>query len=571
MLKIFIIISVLKIILLQELDQNSIINQAKEYGFNLRDPENIFFNDICALYPYIKKDISLEYRRKYFYLPLYKNKNDSLKSIFQKPIRNNTNDCFFSNHSNIIENSAFIILIILFVAQFGTLIIVVLIRRKDSTYNSPLKKVKMQKKTIKSPKKDNNLKSSYSQFVPDIDINKIAETNESMIEEEEKNKHLSDINSSKQKLNISNILKDKNNIPINVNNNNSVNNTKDDKKENIDNNNEDNPELSQPIEKSADNYTFGFDFKKSYKFSKSSENNENNNENEKEKEKDTKEDKFKKTQYIFNQINQNKVKSNIKTNNNMNADTPITFAIPKNNEIFYVREEYFYFGYLLARIEDKRNFCQIYLDLLEQCQIIFKFLLSPLNIFEDRKLQFVYYLIKINLYFLFNCLLIDTSVINDIYDDKNKFINDLCRSFISTVLTYIIGLFLYYLTHVKRIMIKRRYKLLNMKINDPRIYNQIIGFSLSFCINFLMNKLVLLLMIYLIIFSYSFYICFSFCAVYYYTQIIVLKCVLLCIIISQITPFVACCLPAFLRNMAIKKKKMILYDFTQIVELLFIP
>ena len=43
----------------------------------------------------------------------------------------------------------------------------------------------------------------------------------------------------------------------------------------------------------------------------------------------------------------------------MNSDTIISFGNIESQKV-YVREEYFYFKYLLARIEDKRTFIQIY-------------------------------------------------------------------------------------------------------------------------------------------------------------------------------------------------------------------
>ena len=283
---------------------------------------------------------------------------------------------------------------------------------------------------------------------------------------------------------------------------------------------------------------------------------------------------MKRIQYVYEQINQNKRKTNIqnkKNNNNINADTPIIFNTKKDVQKFYIREEYFYFGYLLARIEDKRNIFQIYLDLLEQCQIFFKFLYTPFNIYEDRKLQIVYYLTKINIYFLFNCLLITSSVINNVYDGKNNFKNDFIRSILTTIITYLIGILFYYLTNIKKDLIKRRYKIINMTIIDSRLNNEVIKYTMNLCLNFYFNKLLLLFIVFVIIFLYSFYVCFSFCEVYYYNQLLLLKCVLLSITISQITPIFACWLPALLRKISLERKKGKLYDLSKKIELLFIP
>ena len=335
---------------------------------------------------------------------------------------------------------------------------------------------------------------------------------------------------------------------------------------------EDNIEPSPVVEKSTENYTFGINFGTGYHFSI---NNNINKEEKKDENKEEKEDKIKRIQYVYEQINKNNRKmfnKNIKnSNNDINKDSPITISLPKKMEKIYTREEYFYFGYLLARIEDKRSIFKIYMDLLEQCQIIFKFFYVPMNIYEDRKLQVVYYLMKFNLYFLFNSLLIKSSIINDIYDNKNSFINDFYRSLKATVCTYIIGLFLYYLTNIKQVMIRRRYKLINIKINDSRLNGEVVKFSMNFCLILLHNKLTLLFIVFFILFIYSSYITFSFCSVYTHTQLLLLKCVLLSITISQITPLILCWIPAILRKLALKKKKVRLYDITKFVELFYIP
>ena len=53
----------------------------------------------------------------------------------------------------------------------------------------------------------------------------------------------------------------------------------------------------------------------------------------------------------------NEKKINVKKNiQNINNMTFIIASIPtQKNEIFYIREEYFYFGYALAILEEKRT------------------------------------------------------------------------------------------------------------------------------------------------------------------------------------------------------------------------
>ncbi len=564
-MKLFLISSLIKYTLFQIDKENSIniIKIANDYGFDLTNPEDDFFHDICLHFRYIKKDITLNYRRNYYFFP--KNEDPfNKKLIFQIPKRNNTNECFNSNNSfsSLFTNIVFLFFFPMFIIQFILLMIILFLKFDESVHNTPMKKLKMEKsKKSKKNKKidDSNSrnKTSYSEFIPEVNPNQ-AYSGLEMIKEDDiitnKNIHM-DI--SNQKFNNQdtdiNILKQNSSEPILKKN---------------ENGNDINSEPSPTVEKSTENYTFGVNFGQGFKFSSSSSiKDDKKKDNGVEKQ----EDKIKRIEYVYNKMNPklNKIINN-KNNINMNADSPITIGIQKQNEKFYVREEYFYFGYLLSRMEDRRTIFQIYFDLLEQCQIFFKFLYSPFNIYEDRKLQIIYYLLKINLYFLINCLFITSSVINDIYDGKNYFINDLKRSVLATIITYGISSILYYLTNVKRLLIKRRYKLINLKIKEQLINREITNFTLGACVSFLFNKLLLLFFAFIFLFAYSSYVCFSFCNVYYYTQFILLKCVLLSITLSQITPICMCWLPAYLRKRAIQKKKAKLYDLNKILELLYI-
>lgn len=565
---IFLILSFLKLSLFQDKSTTLLlIEKAKEYRIDLTNPEDNFFHDICQNFGYIKKDITLEYRRKYYFFPKANNDYMNNKLINQRPIRNNTSDCFLINNSfsNLIKNLAFVIFLPIFIIQFSLLSIVILFYIYESIHNTPNKKRRYLSKKLNK----NNL-TTYNEFIPEINNN---EVNTKLGPKNEINKI--DMDSSSKKMettndNESNIFKPNEPFNINTNNQNDKNG-----KENEQKNNDEKKEELHLVEKSIENYTFGMNFGKGYKFSSNTSIKESKNKEIKEEDKsiEKKSDKMKRIQYIFEEMNQKKRKINKNNNNtnNINSDTPIIFPNKNKKEIFYIREEYFYFGYLLARIKDKRAFLQIYFDLLEQCQLIFKLIVSPFNIYEERKIQIVYYLLKINIYFLVHCfLIIRSTVINDIYDNRNNFKNDLLRSILATIITFIISLIIYHFTNIKTYLIRRRYKLLNNKINETRVNEEIANITLLFCQNFLFNKLIIFSVIFSIIFLYSFYFCYCFCNVYYFSQLLLLKCVILSISISQITPFFACFFPAFLRKRALIKKNVKLYDFAKYVEFLFV-
>ena len=622
---IFFLINILKIALGIEFDINNksiIALKASKLGYNLQNYKDDFYYDICLPYSYQGKDVTLEYRRKYFFFP----DNRISINVFSYPKRNDTISCFahYFEPKSILINSSFFILIILVLYEATFLIAYIIFKNQTCFENTPIKKIENQdkylcsfdnKKKIKEKNKSKAVKN-FSEFIPETttqqtlenDINNENDYNKNFIQNT--NGNFTEINNTHSNMIIkdisSEVLMEKNKIikeedenkDKDIKNNNkihySIGNTTDGMEQNIQNSvntasfensgniddkidekmshikNKESETLSDRI----DNYTFGNDVRIGYNFT-----NLDKDEKKSSKRKENKNDKLKNARYIFDTLNNNqkikKFKGN-KGNSEMNKENNVQSCVFENNlninntKSIYVREEYFYFGYLLARIEDKRDIFRIYIDLLEQCQIIFKFFLCPFNIYEDRKLQLIYYLIKINLYLVFNCLLINSSVINNIFDDKNTLSDDLYRSCISSICTYFIGIFLYNLINLKRELIRRRYKLLNMRMLNQRAVNEILKLTQSFYMNILFNKLIILYILIIVIFLISLFICFGFCGAYRYTQIYALKGVILSIYISQISPFIFCWIPAFLRRISMKKKNVKLYDITKYIEILFV-
>ena len=625
-ISIIFLINILKITLGIEFDNNKkalIALKASKMGYNLQNYKDDFYYDICLPYSYNKMDVSLEYRRKYFFFP---EKKINI-GVFSYPRRNDTLSCFgeYFKAKSIIINSSFYILVAMVLYESTFLIAYIMFRNETCFLNTPIKKIEDQNKYLcffgnnKTNKDKNKSKAenNFSEFIPETttqqslgnDNNNENESNKNfsqntnsnflefnnthsnMIikdissevlmekdktikeEDEDKDKDIKDNNKIHYSLGTTNDGVE-NNIQNSINtasfeNSGNIDDKIDEKMSHIKNKES---EVLSEQEKSIDNYTFGNEVRIGYNFS-----NIDKDDKKSSKRKENRNDKLKNTRYIFDSIN-NKQKNNkckgSKDNNELNKENNAQACVIENNlntnytKCHYVREEYFYFGYLLARIEDKRNIFQIYIDLLEQCQILFKFCLCPFNIYEDRKLQIIYYLIKINLYLVFNCLLINSSVINNIFDDKNTLADDLYRSCISSICTYFIGLFLYSLTNLKKELIRRRYKLLNMRM--PRAVNEILKLTQSFYMNILFNKLKALYALCIVLFLISLFICFSFCGTYRYTQIYALKGVLLSIYISQTIPFFLCWIPAILRRISMKKKNVKLYDIAKYIEILFV-
>ena len=586
LIRIFLLFSILKEFLLQNL-----ILQAKNYGYDLTNPNDIFFNDICEIFSYKNKDVTLDYKKKYFYYSKIRNKEPN----FPNPIRNNTYSCFFIylNTRNILQNLSFYYIFLLFLFQIFLLLFVIYITKDHSFYNTPINKMEIKKKFkcycfLCNKKKNNIMKNknnlNFSEFVPEIKSEEKNPYNEtesgsSIITDETNSDYLNKKSDSKKKINKVEIdCMDKiNNKTIDSQNTADFYKNKNGKNEKEKNENLIEEEIINKKKKrdtisenelKVENLSFGKNSKIKVNFNMK----KNDIEYTKEEKNIKNEDLLKRTELIYNSFNSMKNKNN-NSNNNINKNNNLIFSHNNkkySSKIKYTREEYFYFGYLLARIEDKRSIFEIYLDLLEQCQIIFKFCFTPFNIYEDFKLQLIYYSIKIQLYIFFNCLLIKSNIINNIYDNKNYFTDDLNRSILSSFYTYCIGLLLYNLTNIKLTLIKRRYKLENLRITEQRLNLEIYKVTYFMCLDYLINKLIILLILLILVFIISFYICFSFCCVYIKTQIYVLKGLGLSIIISQISPFIFCWIPSFLRKTSLTLKKEKLFNLSKIIEKLFI-
>ena len=560
---------------------------AREFNINLSDENDPFFHDICVnLNKLVDKDITLDYRRKYYFYKKYANKQIN----FQRPLRNNSNDCFMINNSFEATFSNLGMIIVGIVSVQIILIFMILIKKFSGSFNNtPNEKLlqinKKNKKTknIKNENNNNTIKinngtNSYSKFTAEV-------------KKEENDNNYDNTDMAMVDTKIMDSTNPMNKIEENNNNENGKQNSvEEENEEKIDSNFEMNSlkeikksdrkdqnnldEIDIPKEKSQENYTFGFNFGTKIIIGNNNMNNINSKQKEeKENNKENKEDKIKRIRQIYDEINPSKkkeenVNKNI-TNNSINNEIAV-FAPTQQIKKLYVREEYFYFKYLLARIEDKRSVCQIYRDLLEHNQIIFKFYLNSFNIYEDRKIQFLYYLTKIELYFLINCLLIKSSDINDIYDNKSTLFSNFIRSLKATIITYFISLFLYKLTNIKKVLLKRSYKLINMKVSNSIIREEITKLTRTICENFLYNKFIVFIIFIALFVSYSFYISFSFCKTYPNSQHIILECVAFSILISQLIPFIACWIPAFLRRQAIDLKEVALYDLAKFIEFFFV-
>ena len=499
-----------------------ITRMALKQGYNITNPNDRFFNDICFSFTSEKgKDVSLQYRRKYYYF-LNDGKESlddkDLKTIFKQPLRNSFYKCLF-NKKKIKFTSMYLSLIIflpLFFLQQALLAINVF-----TGYTISLKYTPIQKNRLISKKNNNQ-------------INKNINNN--------------DVSSGKS---------EREKLPPN----------KEEKPK------EENFNIQKDFNfKKCDFPSFGPNF--SCKIDIKEENNEipttgEKKSNDVQKQNDKENSNSNKINSEENHIT-NDISGYIYDKINVNRFKRLVMINDKPSENIYVNEEYFYFQFDDACVIDNRNIYQIYKDLLEQCQIFFK-LISIMNIYEDKSNIIVYYCFKIYLHFLSHLILFKMSDINDIYNNNLNYFNIMLRCLFSTLIVGIISVMFDSFTNIKQSAIKVRKKIMELRLHDEKLIRGILILKNKILVGIMFFKMIGLYIICIVFFAISFGVYFNFCNVFPNTKWVIFYEVIVNMMIAQIAPFILCWIPSYLRYKAIEKKSKKLYNLCSLVESLFIP
>ena len=545
---ILIIIFVVKVDSEENSDEpNKIIDYCSEQGYNITNPNDKFFNDICSVfYSKKKKDVSLEYRRKYYY---YTNSNESTQILlntteineeFPEYKRNNIFFCFKHNLSFwlIVYNISIYIIVLIFIVQMVSFIFLFIGDYENASKNDKSRYLNIVKNKKKKPKKVKQEKKVISVNNEENPIENNKTNGFSPLNEETKNNL--DINKD---LENGQIIEGK---QIEFNETLNQNKIKD-----INDPNQEEPKLNNKSIKIIDDFTFGD--KVVPKEITGTKDEIAHTKSDKSKEKDTR--------YIFNKMNNKPIKVNIKDKE-------------KHNNL--IADELFYSHYSSAALlQDKRSLKQIYFDILSHCQIICSFIQYSF-IYEDLDVILLYYSIKVELYFLFNIIVLNSdSLINKLYDKKFTFTDCIIKCLIATILVNIISQILFTFTNSKRKFIKHINRLNNSLFNQTNLKNNLLNYTLREIIliinNNLYEKLMILCFINIIIFIFTFYCIICFCSTYFYTQFIVFQNIAISIFISQTSPFILAFIPAILRKKSLDKESEKLYYFSQYITSVFLP
>ena len=501
-----------------------LIKMASKQGYNITNPKDRFFNDLCSPFTSEKeKDVSLEYRRKYYYFPKGKinSTNDqNLDTIFKKPFRNSIYKCIFIKRKfNIkIVYLCFLVFIPVFILQHALLGITVWEDYAYSLMYTPVRKSRLLSKNKKNKDENSNINENLSS--------------------EDSNRGIKA--TSKEDLKISN--------QVNFNVQRDFNFAKCDFPSF-------GPNIKCKIDiKEQNNEIPNQENKKNDEDQKSNDNNENteNSENS-----ETSYAVGDIADFIYEKINKNSFKSLINVN-------------IKPSKKIIVSEEYFYFSFNDACNSDNRDIFQIYKDLLEQCQIYFK-LNSIMNIYEDKAYIIVYYCFKIYLHFLLHVLFFKMSYINYIYDNIYKIFSMIFKSLFLTLIVTIVSDIAYSFTNAKQLAIKIGLKIMDLKVRDEKFIHGVLDLKNKILLSILFFKTVGLYIICIVFFIISFTLYYIFCNVYPNTKVFIFGLVILNIFISQTSPFILCWIPAYIRSKALRKKNEKLYYLCTLIETLFIP
>ena len=571
-----------------------IIKLSEEQGYNIRIPEDKFFNDICKYFSSENNtDVSLEYRRKYYYYPngkqLVITNNYRLNQVFSEPIRNNIYSCFknYLTINYLYINITLYFIVIIFLFQFSILMLFLCGKYRSVSEKTPeeyinyinknKKKCLFRKSLLKNKIFINNYIFPSSQNIKTNENNNTQDGFKTLNEEN-------------------------NNSGLNNDNNSyNIDNSKDQNIKNEDRNLKHQKFLSLTIEKinneenelKKDDLNTTGDFKHGLDEYEDNKNNEDNNKqysqntknnnfnadeiytfgglkldvNNKEESNEKKKivpdiEKAEKTEYVYNKINN--IKKPIINNNNY-------YDNMNQGDNILTKEELYYSGYSVVMLQDKRSFKDIYFDILSHCQIIFHFL-PNFYIYEDSRLRMIYYTFKLFLYFIVITFLFnDISIINQIYDNKLTFFDYFVKSLIATIIVNLISQLLFFLTNSKRTYIRYTNKLTNSIFGKKRIIKYVLKDIIELINYNLFWKILLMFFFSIIIFIVSSYLSICFCIAYYNTQFIVLKCIVISVMISQICPFFLALIPAKLRKKAIDNKNNKLFICSKIIDSYFLP
>ena len=276
---------------------------------------------------------------------------------------------------------------------------------------------------------------------------------------------------------------------------------------------------------------------------------------------------------IFYNINDYKIKKNYNHNDTSNISSKyynkrrkVTWNKNLNkqdkliNLMKYIDEEINILPYSLARLYDKRTYCNYYISLLKTKHSLI-FALNN-NDYNSRIIKIDLFFIGFTIDYFVNALFYNDDTMHKIYKNKGKFDLEsqipiiIYSTLISVALNKILSLLA--LSNDAIIRLKQSKLKINLTKGEENLKNKLnIQFILYFIISFL----------FLVFFWYYISI---FCVIYKNTQVHLLKDIIMSFALSLVIPFIIYLLPGFFRIPALSKaknKRVCLYNFNKLLQM----
>ena len=256
-----------------------------------------------------------------------------------------------------------------------------------------------------------------------------------------------------------------------------------------------------------------------------------------------------------------KNKSNKKNISIFSIDKLIKTIKPKERYKYLIDEEMNHLLYLTAKEIDFRNFFQYYWALLKEKQLII-FTFFNHKDYNVGSLKISLFICSFTIYFTVNTFFFNDDSMHNIYKDKGtlnlnyQIIKILISSGISTVFNMIFKLLALI---QKNILSIKRLSYGHSKTESKNIYNII------------KIKFIIFIIIGIILLLFSLYYISAFCCVFENSQLHLIKSIFISFIISMLYPLAISIIPAFLRTISLKDRKnnrKCLYDLSKIASLI---
>ena len=214
--------------------------------------------------------------------------------------------------------------------------------------------------------------------------------------------------------------------------------------------------------------------------------------------------------------------------------------------------------YMTALILDKRSMFECYMSLLKiKHPLIFTFcLMNDFNIFIIKMCLLLFSFV---IYFAFNTIFFDLSIIHKIYKDGGKYNLTYLFPliFYSFIISYHINIIIKYVTLSERNILEVKKENIIKKAN-----NKVAGVERCLIIKYICYFIISILILVLFWYYLS-----SFCAVYKNSQIPLIKNTFFSFTLALIYPFFINIIPAVLRKFSLSNKNRIcLYNFNKIIQ-----